>query len=37
MSVQRIIVLLEILKKNTNNTNKLTINELIEILKNELL
>lgn len=35
MSVQRVIVLLEILKKNTNNTNKLTINELIEILKNE--
>ena len=35
MGIDRIIVLLEILKKRTNNTNKLTINELIERLKNE--
>ena len=35
MSVVRALLICEILKKNTNNTNKLTINELIERLKNE--
>ena len=35
MSVVRALLIGEILKKNTNNTNKITINELIEILKNE--
>lgn len=35
MGIDRIIVLLEILKKRTNSTNKLTIKELIERLKNE--
>lgn len=35
MSVERVLLLGEILKKKTNNTNKLTIKELIERLKNE--
>lgn len=35
MRLRRAVFLLEILKKKTNNSNKLTINELIEELKNE--
>lgn len=35
MRLRRVVFLLEILKRRTNNTNKLTINELIERLKNE--
>ena len=35
MGIDRTIVILKILKKKTNSTNKLTINELIEKLKNE--
>lgn len=34
MALNRVIVLLEILKKKTNNKNKLTINQLIELLGN---
>ena len=35
MRLRRVVFILEILKKKTNNTDKLTINELIERLKNE--
>ena len=35
MVTQRILFILEILKKKTNNKNKFTINQLIELLENE--